>query len=1201
MEKENLWHQQPHIRHRSGKAYKAGQGVDKVDPWARLKNRMRKKIPIVRLDEQEKQKVVDQSSEPKSPTQDSRADSMYYEESTIRNDIEINERGCYSPDPSYLDNGASWQDNWNNNFRTVYHYPNMRQLRKMVRNRVAPYIENKNLEKVLGTFIVDELDIGTEQRPTKLPFYVRDDINRVFEQMGEVNWDQPGGIGKIAAVAKIIKDSPVEWLYLHDHDGDPILVICGTKVQCGRNLDWSNLSNEVAGSLHNHPYPKEYNAGSIGDSNFFSGGDLSVFNQHPIQSMKIISNVPQSDHSIMMEIKKAQSNKDKKTGPEIRLKLEETIIEELDKFKNTLTSLRHSELRHSPILVNLERLERTIDREDLAVQQVYNEVMKRMADYAGWEYKRYKLMDQSSEPKSPQERDSRYIGAAEYGNESDDRGYYESVFQSVYPPLDDVWDNNEWQERWDRDDETFYYYADTQQMRNMVQKKIDPTDKKLTKILDIMSIDDLDKGTYHKPTKIPFYVRNSLIHVANRLSKVDWNQPAENNIATMAQAIRDSYVEWCILYDKAGKPVKMVCGTKRVAGKGLFGNYPRNTVGLLHNHPIEYGYSSGDNNIFSQADVQVFIDAREIQSMDIVSPIPDQGYSILMRIQKNPNKELKKDSYMIGSRVLGQHVETGLNKIRETHPRLFSIIKGSYPDLSKLNRAEKEDLLVQEVYNKAMQKTADYAGWEYKRYKLMDQSSEPKDPRYNEVKRDMWTARDKKYYPRNGYMPHNSGLDTKSEWQETWMHKKDSWYYFASEEHLHKLIKSGLIDHSKNKDSLAKIVKLISVDAEGVEDFTNPVRIPYLVRDDIMRVVDKMSEIDWEQLRGVNKIGAVAKIIKDSPIEWLYLYDEDGNPVKMICGTTGGVGKDIHYYDLPDKVTGTLHNHPGLTGGAGDMNIFSEGDLMFFSGANVKNIDVVSHVPGSGYSIMLELEKVHRAGKDRRTLGIYDIKEKLYNFITEELNGVKNNDELMSRFGARLFGDINAIDRKNREELVIQRVYNQAMKRVADEAGWEYKRYKLMDQSSQPKEPTTEEKMKYVDYPTFFRVQHKGISFEQMKRYQSKDGGDGVSRGKTKSIAATLQPNGIHPGGSMFGGSWGAMDDDDDVVIFKGQRVADLYDGYLVKPLIEMARFTKKEYKKMIDDETAWDWEDWGGPPPSEKTLEWANQKAPKGGSNNGR
>jgi len=102
----------------------------------------------------------------------------------------------------------------------------------------------------------------------------------------------------------------------------------------------------------------------------------------------------------------------------------------------------------------------------------------------------------------------------------------------------------------------------------------------------------------------------------------------------------------------------------------------------------------------------------------------------------------------------------------------------------------------------------------------------------------------------------------------------------------------------------------------------------------------------------------------------------------------------------------------------------------------------------------------------------------------------------------------------------------------------------------------------------FFRVQTKGISFEEMAQYDSQDGGDG----ETVGLAVSSRPNGLD-GGSRFGGAYDALDDDDEIIILEGRIVTEIYDGYRIRPTREIARFTIAQWDEMLESGEAWEYE----------------------------
>ena len=106
----------------------------------------------------------------------------------------------------------------------------------------------------------------------------------------------------------------------------------------------------------------------------------------------------------------------------------------------------------------------------------------------------------------------------------------------------------------------------------------------------------------------------------------------------------------------------------------------------------------------------------------------------------------------------------------------------------------------------------------------------------------------------------------------------------------------------------------------------------------------------------------------------------------------------------------------------------------------------------------------------------------------------------------------------------------------------------------------------------FFRAQHKGHSFTDMQAYSSGDGGDGF--GELGGLCATRSANGEHNGGIPFGGCWSILADDDEVVVFDGIIITEVYDGYRVEPIAEVARFTVGQWCDMLDTGEAESYED---------------------------
>jgi hypothetical protein len=99
----------------------------------------------------------------------------------------------------------------------------------------------------------------------------------------------------------------------------------------------------------------------------------------------------------------------------------------------------------------------------------------------------------------------------------------------------------------------------------------------------------------------------------------------------------------------------------------------------------------------------------------------------------------------------------------------------------------------------------------------------------------------------------------------------------------------------------------------------------------------------------------------------------------------------------------------------------------------------------------------------------------------------------------------------------------------------------------------------------YFRLQTKGYTLNQMKEFNSADGGDGYTEG----LCVSESPD-------RFGGAEGAYDPGTaEIVVLKGKKLASIYDGARIRPTEIVARFPWEVWKQMIADETAWDYEDW--------------------------
>lgn len=89
----------------------------------------------------------------------------------------------------------------------------------------------------------------------------------------------------------------------------------------------------------------------------------------------------------------------------------------------------------------------------------------------------------------------------------------------------------------------------------------------------------------------------------------------------------------------------------------------------------------------------------------------------------------------------------------------------------------------------------------------------------------------------------------------------------------------------------------------------------------------------------------------------------------------------------------------------------------------------------------------------------------------------------------------------------------------------------------------------------YFRAQSKGYTFKQMQKFQSADGGDGFE--DSGGLCACLTVSDLLRNTVMD-----AMHDDDEVIVIAGYKIAEIYDGYRIEPVEEIARFTVKHFRE---------------------------------------
>jgi hypothetical protein len=102
---------------------------------------------------------------------------------------------------------------------------------------------------------------------------------------------------------------------------------------------------------------------------------------------------------------------------------------------------------------------------------------------------------------------------------------------------------------------------------------------------------------------------------------------------------------------------------------------------------------------------------------------------------------------------------------------------------------------------------------------------------------------------------------------------------------------------------------------------------------------------------------------------------------------------------------------------------------------------------------------------------------------------------------------------------------------------------------------------------TYFRAQTTGYTFDQLLSHTSGDGGDGY--GDVGGVCATVTVADLLNNTVMD-----VLNADDEVVIFTGEKLETIYDGYRVRPIALLARMSVAHFRANAD-QIAWDWEDY--------------------------
>ncbi len=99
----------------------------------------------------------------------------------------------------------------------------------------------------------------------------------------------------------------------------------------------------------------------------------------------------------------------------------------------------------------------------------------------------------------------------------------------------------------------------------------------------------------------------------------------------------------------------------------------------------------------------------------------------------------------------------------------------------------------------------------------------------------------------------------------------------------------------------------------------------------------------------------------------------------------------------------------------------------------------------------------------------------------------------------------------------------------------------------------------------FTRVQTKNISLEDMQEYRSIHGWDDEADDYLR-VDGLACCNGFSPS-LNFGGTGGGDDETDEIVIFAGQWIENIYDGCVAYPTEIVARMSKVEYEAMVESD----------------------------------
>lgn len=95
--------------------------------------------------------------------------------------------------------------------------------------------------------------------------------------------------------------------------------------------------------------------------------------------------------------------------------------------------------------------------------------------------------------------------------------------------------------------------------------------------------------------------------------------------------------------------------------------------------------------------------------------------------------------------------------------------------------------------------------------------------------------------------------------------------------------------------------------------------------------------------------------------------------------------------------------------------------------------------------------------------------------------------------------------------------------------------------------------------PIYIRAHRGSFTFEELTTHTSLDGGDGV--GDQGGVCACDSVASLLSNTVMS-----ALEDTDEVIVFRGYPVCAIYDGWRVVPTAEVARFTVADLRARFDE-----------------------------------